>query len=134
MTCLAPLPLSWGLLALSTSGLPTKALWPATDLQPRAAMASKLSIPGAMRAIYRSVSQDGCPYALHSREQAAQGLIFFGGWAPDQALQEASSVSTVFLDKFRMPGMVGKIPLSMLVEHCSNEGALCSRKHSGSLA
>ena len=96
MTCLAPLPLSWGLLALSTSGLPTKALWPATDLQPRAAMASKLSIPGAMRAIYRSVSQDGCPYALHSREQAAQGLIFFEGWAPDQVLQEASSVPTVF--------------------------------------
>ena len=134
MTCLAPLPLSWGLLALSTSGLPTKALWPATDLQLRAAMASKLSIPGAMRAIYRSVSQDGCPYAVHSREQAAQGLIFFGGWAPDQALQEASNVPTVFLDKFRMPGMVGERPLSMLIEHCSIEGAVYSRNNLSSLA
>jgi hypothetical protein len=100
VTCLAPLLLSWGLLALSTSGLPTKALWPATDLQLRAAMASKVSIPGAMRVICRSVSQDGCPYAVHAREQAAQGLIFFGGWAPDQALQEAGSVPTVFLTNF----------------------------------
>ena len=63
VTCLAPLLLSRGLLALSISGLPTNALWLATELQPRAAMVSKLNIPGDMVAVYRSVSHNSCPFA-----------------------------------------------------------------------
>ena len=68
VTCLGPLRPSMGLLALSTSGLPTKALWLATESHPRAAMASKLNIPGDMVAVQRSISRCCCPFAGFRRQ------------------------------------------------------------------
>ena len=68
VTCLVPLLLSRGLLALSTSGLPTNALWLATELHPRAAMVSKLNIPGDMVAVHGLLSCTYCPFAGFRRQ------------------------------------------------------------------
>ena len=59
--CLCPFLLYCGLLALSTSGLPTKAFWLAPHLTPRAAMVSEHTNPGAMIKICRTLSRDVCP-------------------------------------------------------------------------
>ncbi len=68
VTCLLPLLLSRGLLALSTSGLPTNALWLATELHPRAAMVSMLNIPGDMVAVCGSLYYNSCPFAGFRRQ------------------------------------------------------------------
>ena len=68
VTCLVPLLLRRSLLALSTSGLPTNALWLAAELHPRAAMVSMLSIPGDMVAIGGSRFYNSCPFAGFRRQ------------------------------------------------------------------
>ena len=58
--CLCPFLLYCGLLALSTSGLPTKALWLAPHLTPRAAMVSEHTIPETMMKFCRTLPRNVC--------------------------------------------------------------------------
>ena len=69
--CLCPFLLYCDLLALSTSGLPTKALWLAPHLTPRAAMVSEDTIPETMVTICRTLSRYVCPYCGELQSSSA---------------------------------------------------------------